>query len=320
MNHDEPKLTFTGERFTPECEGEIWLEHWHRYLFAQSFARGKRVLDVACGEGYGSHLLSRLADQVVGVDVSAEVVAHANRRYGTSPNLSYLVGDCERLDLPDASFDVVVSFETIEHVSGQEAVLAGIRRVLKPEGILIMSSPNKKTYSDDRNYRNEFHVKEFYGREFVDFLRPHFRSVRIYGQKTLMNSAIWPEGIGAERATVEIEGQAEANRIPYEPLYFLAVCGNDLPPAEISVLGDAREWLIRHYEDGMRRMIRLDRELHEREARYAEQDAALGRRDAEMRALRDELEGMRREVERRRTWRWWLGAPLRRITRWLRGR
>jgi SAM-dependent methyltransferase len=317
---DSPVLAFTGERFTPECEGEIWLEHWHRYLFAQSFAKGRRVLDAACGEGYGSHLLAQVAAQVTGVDVSAEAVEHASRRYGHAAGLIYQVGDCRQLPLPDASFDLVVSFETIEHVHDQDAVLAEFRRVLRPDGILIISSPNKKVYSDDRNYRNEFHVKEFYGPEFGAFLRPHFRTVRLYGQKTVMHSAIWPEGVGADRATVAIEGQREANRIPYEPLYYLAVCGDQLPAAELSILGDADEWLVRHYEDGMRRMIRLDRELHEREARYSGQDALLAARERDVAALRETVTGLEREIARRRTWQWWVGVPVRRIRRWLRGR
>ena len=70
-------LAFTGERFTPECVREIWYEHWHRYAFAQRFAAGKRVLDAACGEGYGTAMLAGTAAQAVGIDIDAASIAHA---------------------------------------------------------------------------------------------------------------------------------------------------------------------------------------------------------------------------------------------------
>ena len=85
-----PALDFTGERFTPECVREIWYEHWARYAFALEFAQGKRVLDAACGEGFGSALLARTAREVTGVDISAQAVAHAQARYGGTANLRYL--------------------------------------------------------------------------------------------------------------------------------------------------------------------------------------------------------------------------------------
>ena len=78
---DPPILPFTGERFTPECVREIWYEHMHRYAFAAAFGVGKRVLDAACGEGYGSALMARAGARVLGVDISDETVAHARQRY-----------------------------------------------------------------------------------------------------------------------------------------------------------------------------------------------------------------------------------------------
>jgi 2-polyprenyl-3-methyl-5-hydroxy-6-metoxy-1,4-benzoquinol methylase len=83
-------LTFTGERFTPENRGAIWYEHWHRYCVAAPLARGRIVLDAACGEGYGSALLARGAATVIGIDIGAEAIAHAQARY-VAPNLSYVL-------------------------------------------------------------------------------------------------------------------------------------------------------------------------------------------------------------------------------------
>ncbi|HET7780116.1 MAG TPA: class I SAM-dependent methyltransferase, partial [Rudaea sp.] len=125
---DATSLEFTGERFTPECVREIWYEHWHRYVFARAFTQGRRVLDAACGEGYGSALLARFADHVVGVDSDAASIRHATQRYARA-NLAYVRASVTDLPLADASVDLVVSFETVEHLEAQAAMLAEFRRV-----------------------------------------------------------------------------------------------------------------------------------------------------------------------------------------------
>src|SRR5688572_13586982 len=160
-------MTFTGERFTPECVREIWYEHWHRYAFALPLARGRRVLDAACGEGFGSALLAGAATSVIGVDIDPQAVSHARGRYGARAGLDYREADCTRLDaLPEASFDLIVSFETLEHVAEQERMLDGFARLLAPDGVLLVSTPDKRTYSDDTGFRNEYHVRELYREEF----------------------------------------------------------------------------------------------------------------------------------------------------------
>src|SRR5512132_1392768 len=104
---------FTGERFLPSCSGEIAYEHWHRYAFARRFVAGRRVLDAACGEGYGSALLAQTASAVVGLDIDAGVVAAAREAYAQRTNLRFDVASVTLLPLADRSIDVVVSFETI---------------------------------------------------------------------------------------------------------------------------------------------------------------------------------------------------------------
>src|SRR5512145_1849337 len=100
---NEPVLPFTGERYTPECVREIAYEHWHRYAFAAPLAAGRRVLDAACGEGYGSALLARAGAQVLGVDISLDAVAHARSRYAGQAGLRFEPGDATALDhLPEA--------------------------------------------------------------------------------------------------------------------------------------------------------------------------------------------------------------------------
>src|SRR5512142_3417824 len=141
-------VAFTGERFRPGPPGEIWIGHWHRYHFAARWAAGRRVLDVACGEGYGSALLARSAARVTGVDVSQAAVAHARRTYAGLANLEFVQASCTRLPLADGSIDLAVSFETLEHIAEQAQFMDELARVLAPSGVLVLSCPNKLEYSD----------------------------------------------------------------------------------------------------------------------------------------------------------------------------
>ena len=284
-------LPFTGERFTPECQREIWYEHWHRYAFALAFARGRRVLDAACGEGYGSALLSTVAGSVLGVDIADEALAHARARYGTRANLRFEQGDATALDaLPAASFDLIVSFETLEHVQAQESMVAGFARLLAPGGLLLLSSPDKRTYSDLTGFRNEHHVRELYREELDALLAPHFPARRVYGQKLLFQSAIWDLGAPPARAAPLTAGAdgAPAPGLGYAPLYFLVLCARapaDLPADAaglLSLFGEQAETVYRHYEHEIRHNIAagavladLERRLAEAEARAAAAEARL---------------------------------------------
>jgi len=229
-----PPLEFTGERFTPECVREIWYEHWHRYVFARAFAPGRRVLDAACGEGYGSAMLADAAASVLGVDIADAAVAHARQRYAEHANLRFEQGDCTALTCADGQFDLIVSFETLEHVAAQEALIAGFARTLAPGGLLIVSSPDKRTYSEKSGFRNEFHVRELYREELLDLLRPHFPFVRLYAQKLLFQSAIWALDEAGGSAQVATSRDREPQRgFDYEPLYYIAVCARQAPNIEL---------------------------------------------------------------------------------------
>jgi ubiquinone/menaquinone biosynthesis C-methylase UbiE len=239
-------LTFTGERFLPGCAGEIAYEHWHRYAFARRFAMGKRVLDAACGEGYGSSLLAKVASAVVGIDIDAPTVAHASARYGDGARVRFVEGSCAALPLPDASVDVVVSFETIEHLreEDQPRMLAEFARVLVPGGVVVISSPNKRLYSDERNYANEFHLHELYRDGLARLLAPSFSAQRWYHQRIATWSGIWAEDVAAE---AEAWIGDTSGVVPYatgDGMYFIVVAARTpeaLPPAapRISLLSDA---------------------------------------------------------------------------------
>jgi SAM-dependent methyltransferase len=284
---EHPTLAFTGERFTPECVREMRYEHWHRYAFAAGLARGKRVLDAACGEGYGSALLARHGAEVVGVDVSAEAIAHARARYGESPQLRFVHADCTALDDFDGpGFDLIASFETLEHLQAQDRMLAGFARLLEQDGLLLVSSPDRATYSDARGYSNEFHVRELYRHELEALLSRHFPAFRLFGQKLLFQSALWAldrEHGPYAASTLSGEEARLAPRLDYPPLYFVAACAHrperlhDLPA--LSLFGDAEESVYSHYDNEVRknmaagaRIAELERQLAELEARLRGQD------------------------------------------------
>src|SRR5579872_7354827 len=176
----------TGERYLPEIDGAyIAYEHWHRYLFASRFVTGKSVLDVASGEGYGSALLARSAADVVGVDLDPEAVAHAQRKYPRD-NLTFQCGSADALPLPGQHlFDVIVSFETLEHIpaDAQRRFAAEIKRLLKPDGRLLISTPNRLIYTEKNQHHNPFHLQEFSPDEFTSFLGNYFTDIRILCQR-----------------------------------------------------------------------------------------------------------------------------------------
>jgi SAM-dependent methyltransferase len=327
------ELPFTGERFVPGTAGEIWYEHWHRYLFAAPLAAGRRVLDVACGEGYGSALLGRYAAHVAGVDIAADAIAHARARYRTQRNVEFREADCAALPFADASFDVVVSFETIEHVAAQQPFVAEVRRVLAPHGLFVLSCPNKTEYSDKRGLENEFHVRELYRDELAALLAAPFPHVAWYGQRPGFFSVVWPESDSAQAEIFEVSAEMaeQAQRGHQRPLYFIVVA-SDSPEAianvapRLSVLADRDEWVYRDYERVTRALAAAQKQsaaatlaLGERiatsERELAAAAAARAEEAAERTRLQAALATARREIERRASLRWWIALPFRRLWR-----
>lgn len=262
-------LTFTGERFLPEVRGAIWYEHWHRYAVAAALAAGKRVLDAASGEGYGSFLLARDATSVVGVDVSAEAVAHARQRYPRS-NLRFDAASVTALPLPDASIDLVVSFETIEHLTAQAPMLAEFRRVLAPGGVLVISSPNRPIYNEGGGIDNHFHVRELDRAELAALLAPAFPAQAWYAQRVIAQSVLWSESASsAPNAFLALAADTvQVARAPAPPMYFIVVAaaaGVALPALPALSLFDDGELALWH--DYARTL------LHEKQLVWDELDA-----------------------------------------------
>jgi SAM-dependent methyltransferase len=292
-------VEFTGERFLPECTGEIWVEHWHRYLFAARFVAGKDVLDAACGEGYGSAWLARTARSVAGLDIDEPTVRQARERY-RAPNVRFEVGSVAAMPFADASFDCVVSFETLEHIAEQEAMLGELRRVLRPDGLLIISTPNRPEYSDRRDFHNEFHLSELDEAEFHALIGRYFPHQQWFGQKLLFNSGVWPLGpsrAGAEWAAIG----DESSRMP-APMYFIALASASppsIPDGVQSLLADPDEAIYREYEQTVSRGAMLEQLVREREALVTERDRQLVDRNAQVAHLEALLAERERIIEER---------------------
>ena len=181
------ELEFTGERVVPNrTPYAIYQEHMNRYACASGFAKGKIILDVACGTGYGSaYLLEKGAREVVGLDKSVSAIHYAKEQYDDK-KLSFVRGDAIALPFTHEYFDVIVSFETIEHLKDHTRFLSECKRVLKNGGLFICSTPNKRISSPHTEKpANRFHVREFYPEEFLSLLGEYFIDIRLYGQQDM---------------------------------------------------------------------------------------------------------------------------------------
>lgn len=228
-------LHFTGERLTTELSGHYGVtEHLNRYAFAADFAKEKVVLDIACGEGYGSNYLADIATQVIGIDIDAETIDFAKNKYKKG-NLTFYASSAIDIPLENHSVDVITSFETLEHLIEQDEMLNEFKRVLKPRGSLIISSPEKSIYAE-RDPNNPFHLKELRLNEFINLLSSHFSNCKFYSQRLVFGSLIMPlyhKGgditINFSNGNYEKIGDGfDSNDSIYlnKPYFNLAICSN----------------------------------------------------------------------------------------------
>lgn len=212
-------MEFTGERMIPEHNNEdiIYSEHLLRYNFAKQFVRNKLVLDVASGSGYGTRILADgQAKNVTGVDISEAAVKYAKEKYA-SKNTDFICADGTKLPFEDKQYDVVVSFETIEHLEDHNTFVNQLHRVLKDNGTLIISSPNKEIYPEG----NEYHFRELTKKEFTAVLKKHFKNIKIYNQNNFLVSSLFENEKAISKSSNDtIQG------LKSDGMYFVAVCSN----------------------------------------------------------------------------------------------
>jgi GT2 family glycosyltransferase/SAM-dependent methyltransferase len=301
-------IEFTGERFVPTEHGVIRQEHLHRYAWCLPLVEGKDVLDVASGEGYGSAMLASKARSVRGVDISHDAVNHAAERYAALGNLQYLQGSAAAIPLADDSVDVVVSFETIEHLLEQDEMMAEIRRVLRPDGILVMSSPNKEVYSDQAGYHNDYHVKELYLNEFQALLEKYFPAVELSGHRMAVCSTITPLDGAPEQQVFQAladTGERVEQRVAHMPaaVYFVAIAAADrglIPVLPASVLYAEGEDLYNHHHEVARWAKAQDAEIASLRGHVQREQAEVGSLHGHLSQQQNALEKLAGEFEQQR--------------------
>jgi SAM-dependent methyltransferase len=251
-------LDWTGERFVPWAkEAAIAYEHLHRYIWASSFVTGKRVLDLGSGEGYGSEILARRASFVCGVDIDEKAISHASARY-RQPNLEFVQGCLTAVPIREPHcFDVITSFEVIEHLEQHDATMREVKRLLKPDGLFIASIPNKDSYKTD-SPPNPFHVKELDFEEFNELLTRYFPTVSYLGQHVHPVSSMWPlaGGFSGQVQEFDVEhrdGEFRSALPGTRPaLYFLAVASESAgAECQGSILLDCSDQFIKDKDEAL---------------------------------------------------------------------
>jgi len=243
---DPPGDALFPERFVPEeMRGLIEAEHLSRYAWASTLVAGCNVLDAGCGVGYGSALMRDAgAAQVTGVDIDEDAIGAARRRGGEA--IEFLACDIADMPLEDSSFDVVVCFEAIEHVQDQSRTLDELRRVLRPTGLLVMSSPNRHVYEQG----NPYHTHEYTPEELSEVLGERFANVQLRRQQAWLLSMICDEQTLAEsdpRRALVADLRKLAAVAPGRETFTLALASDGLLPAPgslaaITDLGELSSW------------------------------------------------------------------------------
>lgn len=230
----------TGERILPEKETPLMIaRHLSAYAFAGSYFVDRHVLDVGCGEGYGSFYLAALAREVTAIDYDSVIIEHARRRHAKD-NLRFIVLDVKDLDTITEHFWGICSFQFIEHIREAGGFLENIRRLLMDDGIFICSTPNKNDASPGSDVPlNRFHVREYLFEEFQSLLGEYFNQVKIFGLKRsrrlnfymrLKKSGICnvlPDGLNPVKrfySQVTCKDFVIDSDVPWEALDFISVC------------------------------------------------------------------------------------------------
>jgi ubiquinone/menaquinone biosynthesis C-methylase UbiE len=230
------------ERMVPEFHKDTltFAEHMTRYMAAQDLVAGKIALDIACGSGYGTKLLAQSAKKMYGVDVSEESVNYAKDHY-PAVNIEYRVGDGTNIPLDDNSVDVVITFETIEHIKDYRKFMKELKRILKHDGLLVVSTPNDLEFAEG----NHFHLHEFEYDELVDLIKEDFSNIESYYQGTWKYVAIGDEALMQAKNEVNTPTLSFSPKSPEQYLYFYLLCSNRKITEKVKPIAALGE----HYSD-----------------------------------------------------------------------
>ena len=287
-------MEFTGERLVPDQQrdSDLYYEHIVRYMFAAPLAAGCSVLDAGCGAGYGAAALAAAgALSVLGVDIAADAVSYAQEHYNR-PGLSFVAGDVAALNLPAATFDLIVSFEVIEHLDDPARLAQTAARLLKPDGILVVSTPNAATYP----VGNPFHKHEMSLAEFDAVLRQSFPALAMFGEDYAMAIALRPASqTGAPPAVGQWQFIPAAEPTLGQPDYCVAVCALS-DRALDTALAAARPIMYELPADRMRMLPSVRGMLEEKNKHMEEKNAYIARLEQELQRQGAWAEGLERQV------------------------
>lgn len=213
----------TGERMVPaHHKGQlVYGEHIVRYEAVLPIVQNKVVLDIACGSGYGTQTIAQTAKKVYGVDVDQDAIAYAQANYAQA-NTEFILGSAIDIPLADNSVDVVVSFETLEHIDDYRKFMAEIKRVLKNDGLLVLSTPNDKEFPEGAH----FHIHEFEEAELRSLVKESFANVKEYFQATWIYNALVTKQQMSTETRLDIPTVNTAPVGTDKALYFYMLCSN----------------------------------------------------------------------------------------------
>jgi SAM-dependent methyltransferase len=299
-------VEFTGERVIPgQVNDDLWSEHVARYAFARQYTQFERVLDAGCGTGYGSAELAQSAAEVTGVDIAADAIEYAIANYPI-PGLRFVTSSCMAVPFPPETFDVVVAFEVIEHVTDYRGFLDECARLLTHEGLFIVSSPNKRYYGTTRAETgpNPYHEHEFEAAEFVRELERVFPNVRLLLQNRVESFAFHP-AVSFWPADARIDGGGGSAEDAH---FFVALCSRvQLPEPRSFVFVPKAANMLRERElhvealDRQLADIKADREalleLFRQQTRELEERNAWAQHlDRDLAASRERIVGLQNEA------------------------
>ncbi len=266
----------------------VYGEHVVRYEAATELVKGKVVLDIASGSGYGSAFLGESAKRVYGVDVDKDAIAYAKKNYA-STNVEFILGDGTKIPLEDNAVDIVVSFETIEHIEDYETFMREVKRVLKDDGLLILSTPNDVEFPET----NHFHIHEFEQKELEKLVAKYFKHTKSYFQGTWLYNALLDEKMFTAEWESSVRTMQTAPADLKKCIYFYMLCANRKltddetvkPLAAISEHWSARR--IQEYEQSIRKHIEDQGEI------MKHHENTLSQKDVEIESLQKQLKEAR---------------------------